>query len=141
LPSGKRYLSLDEVEVYYSEQPARPKRIGGVNAIGFAAWLDVEGALVCFTLKSLVVFGGVRIHALRIRGVTDARYRTELSGTPNKPEGLARYALRLADLLVRGASLGRVGDRVKLLKDPAATASRARQEAGTFGLVPATSRR
>jgi hypothetical protein len=141
LHAARRHLSLDDVDVTYSQQPARSKRVGGLNALGFAAWLNVEGAVVCFTLKSLIVFGAIRLHALRVRGLTNARYRTELAGTPNKPEGTARYAVRLVDLLVRGVGLGRVGDRVKLLKDVEPTVGRARQEAAFFGLVAATSRK
>jgi hypothetical protein len=132
--SRPRDLRLDDLVAVYSERETIAHRLGSLNALGFAAWIGVEGMVICFTLKTVVFLGPVRLHALRLRGLMDSRHRGELTGAPAGGDGLIAYAWRCVVLLLWGVPFPRVGTQVKVLKDPTPTAATYRKPAGSFTL-------
>lgn len=127
-------LTLNEVAVLYSKKSDRPAHVGGLNACGLWIWPGAENTIACFSSKTFLFFGGLRIRALRLRGIREAEYRSELVGVE---EGVSRgrYVLHCLRLLTLGIPLGSVGEPpVRLLNPDKASVG------GTFELIAAVQR-
>lgn len=114
-----RKLTLNDLAVDYTgpRSDLRPRKVGGLNPFGFALWSGVEGNVLVFTLKRGIVIGGLRLHALRVRGLRDPRKRSELLGGPGKGvEPTVAYALRCLGLL-KGVPFPGIGKPLKLTRD------------------------
>lgn len=133
--SQKQSLRLRDLEVFYSERQTAAHRFGSVNALGFYLWPGVEGMAACFTLKTLLFFGPLRLHALRLAGFGSPRRRIELVGSPARPDGVIAYGWRCIRLLIWGVPLSRIGAPVRLLKDSPAVPGAERPRVGAFTLT------
>jgi len=140
----QQFLPLDEIDAFYSRQETSSHHLRElfglpINALAVSAWPGVESTVFCFTLKTLIFFGRVRLHALHVSGFTDARRRTELVGA--RTDDLFSYSWRSLVLLLWGLPFGRVGDQVKLLNDQPQQPGQEPRPAGSFSLVQRARRR
>lgn len=134
-------LALNDLDVFYSRTETKSTHLRWWNAPGLAGWWNVENCVVCFTTKSALVVGQLRLHALHVRGFWDARGRSELVGSPDRPEDLVKYLFRSLRLLILGLPFHRVGDDVRVLKATPPSQRRSADLTGTFRLVRTSSRR
>lgn len=122
-------LTLNQVAVLYSGRPDRPASVGGLNPYGFWIWPGAENSIACFSSKTVGFFGGIRIRALRVRGIRSAEFRGELIGV-EEDVTLWRYILACIRLFVVGVPLGNIGDPPVRLLDPERT-----NLSGSFQLI------